>query len=974
MFFLRFTVLSIFVFISGINTLQAQTFVRLDNSGNTGSFYNDVAVLTNGSYVCAGATRDSVSPSFEMLINIYSSTGNLINQVQSNRYNYEANAVAATFDGGFVVAGRRNDAIGTNPDDFLFNKYNSVGDSLWGKVYTSSAGTPFIAYDVIQLPDSGFVIAGSLLPTVTSLRSEYFVLRTDAQGNKLWEHQGGTVNSDMAKRVIQTQDGGFLVTGISDTSYYLAPEKGFALKLDANGNQQWIRFLNDFTASEEVPATQTLNGEYLVARKGFNGNSSLYRLNAQGVVMSNTEYIDTANPGAVYYNDIITNADGTYSITGAKAVSGGLRYWLINMDDQLNTVWYKTYGDSLAVQNSTYMGYGLTRTPDNGYALVGRWSYHRGVLIKTDSLGNVLNGTIKGKLIADQNENCTLDTGEGFAARKIVKATTANSVFYGLSNNNGQYEITVYDTGQVEVSWLDNDSYWTRPSCQGVSTIVNVLPYDTTHVDLFSKITTYCPRLSVNLYTRGLRRCFGGNSYTVTYCNNGTVVANNSYVELDVDQYLYVDSASIPFTAPTTGNTYRFDLGNIDVNQCGSFLVWVTVDCDSTVLGQAHCVEARIYPDTICEPVEPTWDQSSLTLVSQCQESDSTKFTISNLGTGNMSAPSTYTVIENNTVIAQVTFQLNAGESLDVLLPGNGSTYTVIVPQSAGHPGSSAPLRVVEGCGRDDNGNFRIGYLTMFPQDDENESVDILCAQNRGSFDPNQKTPEPLGVGIDGFINATQRLDYTIQFQNTGTDTAFTVVLRDTLPQHLDITSIRLTGASHEYTFQIEDSNILVWTFANILLPDSNINEPLSHGFAAFTINQKQGNTPGTVIQNRAGIYFDFNEPVITNYTLNTVVEDYKNELETSVSIQELNAKTNLLKLYPNPNTGQFYVELLEAVDGTPTIAIFDLAGKQVAHQQITGQGPNLVDVQSLEAGMYFYTISLGAENLGNGKLLVEKR
>lgn len=974
MFFHRFIALSIVLIVSSTTVLQAQTFLRLDYSGNTGSYFNDVAVLTNGNYVCVGATRDSVVPAFEMLINIYNTSGNFIHQVQSNRYNYEANAVAATFDGGFVVAGRRNDANGTNPDDFLFNKYNSVGDSVWGKVVTSSAGTPFIAYDVIQLPDSGFVVAGSLLPTVTSLRGEYYIIRTDAQGNKLWEHQGGTVNSETAKRVIQTQDGGFLVTGISDTSYYLAPEKGFALKLDANGNQQWIRFLNDFTPSERIPATQTLNGEYLVARKGYNGNSSIFRLNAQGVVMSNTVYNDTTHPGGVYFNDIITNADGTYSLTGSKGISGLLRYWLVNMDDQLNTVWYKTYGDSLAVQNSTFMGYGLTRTPDNGYALVGRWSYHRGVLIKTDSLGNILNGSLTGNLVADQNENCVLDNGEGFAARKIVKATTANNEYYGLSNNNGRYEITIYDTGQVEVSWLDNDSYWTRPSCQGVSTVATILPYDTAHVDLFSKITTYCPRLSVNLHTRGLRRCFGGNKYTVSYCNNGTAMANNTFIELDIDQYLYVDSASIPFTAPTTGNTYRFDIGNLGMNQCGSFVLWVTVDCDSTVLGQAHCLEAHIYPDTICEPVEPTWDLSSLTLVSQCQESDSIKFTISNVGTGNMSAPSTYTIVENNNIIAQVTFQLNAGESLDVLLPGNGGTYTMIVPQSAGHPGLSAPLRVVEGCGRDDNGNFRIGYLTMFPQDDENEFIDILCLRNRGSYDPNQKTPEPLGIGADGFVNATQRLDYTIQFQNTGTDTAYTVVLRDTLPSYLDITSLMLTGASHEYTFMILDSNVLEWTFTNILLPDSNVNEPLSHGFASFTINQQPGNTPGTVINNRAGIYFDFNEPVITNYTINTVVDDYTSELPISVSIQELGSKANLLKLYPNPNTGQFYIELLEDLDGEVSIAIFDLAGKQVATQLLEGSGAHLVDVQNLGTGMYFYTISTGAENLGNGKLMVEKR
>jgi len=64
-------------------------------------------------------------------------------------------------------------------------------------------------------------------------------------------------------------------------------------------------------------------------------------------------------------------------------------------------------------------------------------------------------------------------------------------------------------------------------------------------------------------------------------------------------------------------NLYSFDLADIDVGKCGSFQIDVYVDCDSTQIGQTHCVEAHIYPDSICTPALPLWDGSSIDLKSK---------------------------------------------------------------------------------------------------------------------------------------------------------------------------------------------------------------------------------------------------------------------------------------------------------------------------------------------------------------------
>ena len=142
------------------------------------------------------------------------------------------------------------------------------------------------------------------------------------------------------------------------------------------------------------------------------------------------------------------------------------------------------------------------------------------------------------------------------------------------------------------------------------------------------------------------------------------------------------------------------------------------------------------------------------------------------------------------------------------------------------------------------------------------------------SFDPNDKQVTPVGEGPLGGIQPMRGdslLSYQIRFQNTGTDTAFTVVIRDTLDSDLKVRDIEPGPSSHPYELTIASGNVLEFTFNNIYLPDSNVNEPLSHGFVFYDVLVDENLPVGTEIHNTAGIYFDFNAPVITNTVLNTI-------------------------------------------------------------------------------------------------------
>lgn len=152
-----------------------------------------------------------------------------------------------------------------------------------------------------------------------------------------------------------------------------------------------------------------------------------------------------------------------------------------------------------------------------------------------------------------------------------------------------------------------------------------------------------------------------------------------------------------------------------------------------------------------------------------------------------------------------------------------------------------------------------------WPMDDE------ICIRNQGSFDPNDKSAWPEGAGNQQLVSRDSTIHYLIRFQNTGTDTAFNVVVLDELSPWLDPLTLRPGASSHPYTWEIGGEGVLKFTFSNIQLPDSFANKPASHGFVRFSIKPKPFTPVWTQISNQAGIYFDFNAPIITNTVQRTI-------------------------------------------------------------------------------------------------------
>lgn len=223
---------------------------------------------------------------------------------------------------------------------------------------------------------------------------------------------------------------------------------------------------------------------------------------------------------------------------------------------------------------------------------------------------------------------------------------------------------------------------------------------------------------------------------------------------------------------------------------------------------------------------------------------------------------------------------------------------------------------------------------------------DSVCIEVTGSYDPNDISVVPLGIERNGEITSLDSvLTYTVRFQNTGNDTAFKVVVVDTLSSYLDLTSIKLGAASHPFTFSISGQNVLAWTFDEIMLPDSNANEPNSHGLFKYSVHLKPGLPVGTIIPNRASIYFDYNEPVITN-TVRSIIS-------ILLSVPDPAANANVT-FFPNPVLGS--MRITGEIKYGSTVAVLDLLGRTMLEQHYNG-GDMTMNMGSLPPGTYFVKV-----------------
>lgn len=222
-----------------------------------------------------------------------------------------------------------------------------------------------------------------------------------------------------------------------------------------------------------------------------------------------------------------------------------------------------------------------------------------------------------------------------------------------------------------------------------------------------------------------------------------------------------------------------------------------------------------------------------------------------------------------------------------------------------------------------------------------------------GSYDPNDITCLE-GTKIS-FIQAQKELHYIIRFQNTGTASAINVRVENTLDDKLDWNTFQLINSSHNDRVEIKNGNKVSFFFDKINLPRSATNEPASHGFISYKIKPKANVVVGDIFANKADIFFDYNQPIVTNTELTEIVAVLATNDYESNSIE--------FSFYPLPISD---ILIIDSKNEIVKIEIFNELGQKV----LSNLNQNTINVSSLSSGLYICRATDKTYNYASKKVI----
>ena len=881
-----------------------------------------------------------------------------------------------TPDGGFLLNSRGYSTpppFDTTLEYAGFYKIAADGTEQWRKTHAEVFG----ALAVAMRP------AGSnRLLFVTLYNDTVRLVKTDGNLQPVWSYVLDSALAMTAHKVqVKAVTGGYAIV-YQKTGQQSAPMR--IIKTDVNGTVLWqndYTFIDYFTFREFT--TDESGNLFVFGEGGLPFGAVMAKVSPSGSVLLTQQYANAsvANSPILVNDNLLAflsgfdlhliDGDGqpvrTFEVGDvyriAPTIDGKI---LLGFYSFSSTKLQKINPDSTLIWSQTFnnLNAGFDKAPTSIWSLPdggviagfvsgnGSLPYY---LVRTDINGQVYTNQVHGHIFADVDDNCLELPGTDFAAPGVsIIAQEGQNFYYATTDSLGNYALPL-DTGTYLLRVLPpGDNNW--QVCDD-SLLVTLSPYDTLAWSTGINSIAECPRPSVSLTAPFLRRCFPSN-YQVAYGNGSDVTADSAVVTLTLDPFLQLQSASLPYTS-VGGNVYQFALGDLAPLQTGVFSVEVYVDC-SAELGQTHCSLAQI---KVLNPCSTTANATPIIKVNASCEGDSVAFRIRNSGGAPMVNPSEFVIIEDLIVMRQGQFQLPAQDEIIIKCPASGSTARIYAGQQVGEPPFFAPTTAIEGC----NGPIQPGYWNMYPEIFARQDIFRDCQPNIGSFDPNDKQAVPTGYDNEHYIGQNVGLDYKIRFQNTGTDTAFTVVVRDTLSSWLDASTLRPGAGSHPYSWQLMGNGVVQFTFDHIQLPDSLTNLAASQGFISFHIDQKPEVPLQTLIENQAAIYFDFNEPVFTNTTFHRVGDKF-----IVVSAWEPGQSNVLMQAIPNPFTAETRLEVQGLTSqASLRLQIFDLQGKAVREMQ-SADGVFQVKKGNLDSGMYLFNITQNGRLVGRGKLMVQ--
>ncbi|HXS36687.1 MAG TPA: T9SS type A sorting domain-containing protein [Flavipsychrobacter sp.] len=410
-----FNVLCLIAFIFSATTLNAQAPAlnwEKTYGGTFGDIGNCIQTTANNGYIIAGLTASSDKD----VTGFHGGAGDawVINLKDSNIVWEEALggsgsdvalSIAATTDGGYIMAGSTNSTDGdvsglhspiSGTDDMWIVKLSSTGAIIWQKCLGGSNNEE--AYSIIQTSDGGYIVAGQTNSTdgdVTGLHGsaggslDIWVVKLDDTGGIMWQKCYGGSNGEVANSIVQTTDGGYIIAGSTNSTdgdvtgnHSGTTSDYWVVKINSTGNITWEKCFGGTDGDQANSIVQTTDGGYIVAGStnstdgdvtGNHGVSDTWivKTNDTGAISWERCYGGT---GADFANSIQQTSDGGYIVAGTTTSldgdvhgnHGNYDYWVIKLMPNDSLEWQKCLGGSFTDQANS-----IIQNSDGSYAVTG---------------------------------------------------------------------------------------------------------------------------------------------------------------------------------------------------------------------------------------------------------------------------------------------------------------------------------------------------------------------------------------------------------------------------------------------------------------------------------------------------------------------------------------------------------------------------------------------------------------------------
>ncbi len=467
-----------------------------------------------------------------------------------------------TNDGGYIMAGLHQ--VSATDFDYLSVKLNSLGDTLWTKTYGGIGDEE--SYAMQQTADGGFIFAG--IDSSSGLGSyNVYLVKTNSLGDTLWTKSYGGNQADFAQAVQQTADGGYIVAGYT-SSFGAGNNDVYLLKTDANGNLTWSKTYGGVNGDYAFAVKQTNDGGYILSGITSSFGISPYG-NINDVYVLKTDAVGALTWSKTYGQDgddwsfgVQQTNDGGYALTGhtnTDSTAAVSDVYLIKTDANGDTLFVKSYGGT-----NYDKGTALLQLNDSGFVITGStYSFGNGTsdvyFLRTNKLGTIVSNSTFGNGGNDWAYTLSHTTDDGFTlAGYTDNFGVSGSSFYFIKTDN-------YGRG--------NSCNQTNPATVTANTVTKVsnpatitqTPATITKQNTFTKIGSGVSVIDICTLTTSIKKSTANNNSFVVYPNpsNGYFNINTTDLKENTQVIIYNQLGQIVLSRQLNNQLTNL---NLDVN------------------------------------------------------------------------------------------------------------------------------------------------------------------------------------------------------------------------------------------------------------------------------------------------------------------------------------------------------------------------------------------------------------------------